>query len=73
MSIYGHLCPKFMEDVDLTVEDLDIRAALHCGLLYKKIDPSLKGEETEHIKDMLKKYEEYLKKYNPVDNPEYFY
>ena len=35
--IYGHICPEFMEELGLTVGDLNIRATIHCGAIMPKL------------------------------------
>lgn len=30
---FGHICPSFMEKCGLSVDDLKIRATIHCGLV----------------------------------------
>lgn len=73
---YGHICPKFMEDMGLTTEHLDIRAVFHCAAIYiktREMNKNLQVDEDESMKTMVEKYKEYLGKYNPRENPEYFY
>ena len=73
---YGHICPEFMEDLGLSIEDLEIRAVFHCALIYirtKEMDKTLQEDEDEGMKTMLDKYKEFSKKYSPTYHPEYFY
>ncbi len=76
---YGHICPKFMEEFNLTPDDLNIRSTIHCGTLAKQMIE--KGEwdlekidknQADQIKALLKRLEEKLKKYPPEKYPKYY-
>ena len=70
---YGHACPKFMEDFGLTVDDLNIRAVLHCGALREYLIEKGERSATDPGTDRLrKKYCEYLEKYPEDKYPQYY-
>ena len=77
--VYGHVCPVFMEDFQLTVEDLAIRATIHCGAVAKSqletgkwrlgdMDP----EQADQIKALLERFEERMRQYPAKDYPQYY-
>lgn len=71
--VYGHICPKFMEDFGLTIEELHVRAAIHCGRLldYFVQTGEIDKKSDEYIA-MIKEYERVIKKY-PIDKyPKYY-
>jgi len=43
--VYGHICPDFMEEFDLTVEDLDRNATLHCSAVLLRMKALGKADE----------------------------
>ena len=43
--VYGHICPHFMEDFDLTVEDLTRNASLHCSAVLLRMKALGKADE----------------------------
>ncbi len=70
---FGHICAKFMEDFELTIEDLHIRGVIHCATVY------LHGLETgkdktvnEAFAAMLQEYFQIRKKYPPEKYPKYY-
>ncbi len=67
---YGHVCPVFMEDFDFSPEDLEIRAALHCGALLKRIDEMRRITKNAYL--ILARYERTLAKYPMADYPKYY-
>ena len=69
---YGHICPEFMEDLGLTVEDLNIRAIIHCGSVAKRLAEIQKQDLTGQTKLLVEKFEEYLEKYPPKKYPKYY-
>ena len=70
---YGHVCPKFMEDFGLTIEDLRIRATIHCGeLMMRMIKDGRHDPDDPMTPVMLQAYKETLEKY-PLDKfPQYY-
>jgi hypothetical protein len=70
---YGHICPAFMEDFGLTVEELDIRAAIHCGGLmdYFLQEGAVTKDSPEYI-EVMKKYKEMKEKYPRNKYPQYY-
>ncbi len=70
---YGHICPKFMEDFGLTVEDLNIRAVIHCGDVMKELVKS--GEEDPEAiecKILMEEYEKLINTYPQESYPQYY-
>ena len=71
--VYGHVCPEYMEEFNLTVDELGIRATVHCGsLLMKSIEEGKIERITEAHQEFLKAYDETLKKY-PYDKFPHLY
>jgi len=70
---YGHICPEFMGDFGLTVEDLNIRAAIHCGGLmeYFVKEGKVSMDSPEYL-TVMEKYKEALKKYPRAKYPKYY-
>lgn len=70
---YGHICPGFMEDFDLTVEDLKIRAIIHCGNLMELMveQGEIKRNSPIYIQ-LMKDFKDTIKKYSPQEYPEYY-
>ena len=70
---YGHVCPEFMEDFGLTVEDLKIRAIIHCGgllpVLIKEGKVDVHSDEYRVLKET---YDETIKKYPIEKYPKYY-
>ncbi|MBN2227253.1 MAG: hypothetical protein JW763_07790 [candidate division Zixibacteria bacterium] len=62
--VYGHICPRFMEDFGLTVEDLRIRAIIHCG---EHIDDAIaQGEvslDDPAVQALKMKYDQTIRQY----------
>lgn len=55
---YGHICPQYMSDFGLTVKDLEIRAALHCGAVAEKFettDDILLGTQLRQAAELARK------------------
>ena len=70
--IYGHICPKFMEALGLTIEDLNIRAVIHCGRLAELSYKSSKDKPSEGELKLINKYKDFLKKYPSEKYPKYY-
>ena len=70
---YGHACPEFMDEFGLTVDDLNIRAILHCGCLreYSIERGEISGEDPR-VQRLMKRYHEYLEKYPEEKFPQYY-
>lgn len=76
---YGHICPEFMEEFDLTPEDLNIRSTIHCGTLAKTMVEKgewdldkMDQEKTSQTKALLERLDDILKKYPPEKYPKYY-
>ncbi|MEW6351398.1 MAG: hypothetical protein AB1646_20285 [Thermodesulfobacteriota bacterium] len=70
---HGHVCPKFMEDFGLSVEDLNIRATIHCGSLLDHIIAEGKASaESPEVKALRNRYEEVRRQYPPDEFPQYY-
>ena len=70
---YGHICPEFMEDFGLTVEDLNIRATVHCGSLIKHLISEGKADpEAEPTLRLLGRLAEVIRCYPPDRFPHYY-
>lgn len=76
---YGHICPQFMEEFDLTLEELNIRSTIHCGTLAKQMIESgqwkfndMPKEQSDQIKALLERLDDRLKKYPPEKYPKYY-
>jgi hypothetical protein len=70
---YGHICPEFMEDFGLTVDDLNIRATIHCGsLIDHLIDQGQADAESAPVKALKQRYEELTKQYPADKFPQYY-
>lgn len=74
---YGHICPKFMEDFNLSVDGLNIRATIHCG--FSAYDMIQSGElvleereDGDAIRDLLERGDALIKKYPPKEFPQYY-
>jgi len=70
--VYGHVCPEFMEELGLTVEELKIRATIHCGLIAKDMIERRELETDEAHEKLLEALEETLSKYPPDQYPQYY-
>jgi len=70
----GHICPEFMDSFGFSLEDLEIRALIHCGGLLDllaelgKIDRN--SVEYHQFKE---KYRVTLKRYPMADFPQYYW
>lgn len=70
---FGHICAEFMEDFNLTVEDLRIRAVIHCGRLYlHELETGQKPPVNEAFAALVKDYFEIREKYPPEKHPQYY-
>ena len=70
---YGHICPEFMEDFGLTVEDLNIRATVHCGSLIQQLISEGKADPAaEPTHRLLGRLAEILRSYPPDRFPHYY-
>ena len=69
----GHICPAFMEDFGLTVEDLNIRATVHCGTLIKQLISEGKADpHAEPTVRLLSRLAEVIRSYPPDSFPHYY-
>ena len=70
---YGHICPEFMEEFGLTVEDLQIRSVIHCGRVMEHlIEDGKYDKSSELCIALMKKYEEFTSKYPAEQYPHYY-
>jgi hypothetical protein len=69
---YGHICPEFMEELGLTVEELKIRAIIHCGLIAKGEIERGDRETTEAFEKLLEELDETMRRYPPDRYPRYY-
>jgi hypothetical protein len=70
---YGHICPEFMEELGLTVEDLTIRSIIHCGAVMKGLIRDGKQDaDTPETKVMLDTYRQTLEQYPVSQYPQYY-
>lgn len=69
---YGHICPEFMQDFGLSVEDLNIRAVIHAGFAAEGLIKTGEKQMTPELEIIISKYQEYLKKYQPDQCPQYY-
>lgn len=76
---YGHICPAFMEDFNLSVDDLNIRSTIHCGFLAKDMIEKGKWnlnemdkDHAKQIKGLLKRFDEKFIKFPPEKYPQYY-
>lgn len=64
--VYAHVCPEFMEEFNLTVDELHIRATLHCGaVLIGLIREGRTKQVTDAHRGLLQRYDETLVRYPP--------
>ncbi|MCE1247570.1 MAG: hypothetical protein LWY06_13080 [Firmicutes bacterium] len=71
--VYGHICPEFMEDFGFTVEDLNIRAIIHCGGLIDYIaDEGRIDKESELFIQVKEEYNKTIEKYPAEEYPYYY-
>jgi len=71
--VYGHICPEFMEDFGFTVEDLNIRAIIHCGGLIDHIaEEGGIDKDSELFIQMKEEFNKTIEKYPPTDYPYYY-
>ena len=70
---YGHICPEFMEELGLTVQDLKIRAIIPCGGLIDQIVADGQADPDDPlIQDLKRKYEETIILYPESIYPQYY-
>ncbi len=70
---YGHLCPQFMQELGLTVEDLQIRATIHCGALADTlVEQGKLSTDSEQYKMLVAKFDEVKRTYPIEDYPQYY-
>ena len=68
---HGHVCPQFMEEFGLSVEDLNIRATIHCSsLLDHMIAQGKASAESPGVEALRNRYEEIRRQYPPDDFPQ---
>jgi len=71
--VFGHVCPAFMEDFDLSEVDLSIRATLHCGgVLRGMIEAGAIERTTEEHRLLLDDYAETVSRYPAEKFPHYY-
>ena len=70
--LYGHICPEFMEDLGLTVEDLNIRAIIHCGIVMENSIKERQTPNSRSNKKVVKRFYAIMKKYPPEEFPMYY-
>ena len=70
---YGHICPEFMEEFELTVNELNIRATIHCGsLLDDLVQTGEADPESPVCKALKDRYEEVTGRYPRDQYPKYY-
>ena len=70
---YGHICPVFMEELGFTVQDLNIRAVIHCGsLLDHQVEEGMISSDSDEYKGLKAKYIEITTKYPKDKFPQYY-
>ena len=67
---YGHVCPVFMEECDLTPQELDIRAEIHCFLLLARIAPEELSKP--EFAPLVESYPDVMRRYPPAEYPQYY-
>jgi hypothetical protein len=60
---YGHICPEFMEELGLTLEELQIRSVLHCGSVARRMIEDGKLKKDPQTEILLAEYEKMKVKY----------
>jgi hypothetical protein len=71
--IYGHLCPEFMEELGLTVEDLRIRATIHCGFEADDLVKKGKlGKDSREYRELRSRCQETMAEYPAEQFPQYY-
>lgn len=70
---YGHICPEFMEDFGLTVEDLKIRSLIHCASVMKNlVDVKQVSKWSWRYFVLWREMRRVLRKYPPDKFPHYY-
>jgi hypothetical protein len=70
---YGHICPEFMEDFELTVDDLNIRATIHCAsVMLHLVEKGEVDENSQEYKELMTRYKEIAEKYPIEKYPQYY-
>jgi hypothetical protein len=67
---FGHVCPVFMEECDLTVEELNIRAIIHCFLLLARMDVA--DLSKPEFAPLIESYPDVIRQYPPSAYPQYY-
>ena len=70
---FGHICPEFKEDFGLTVEELDIRATIHCGMVM--MGSIARGEQDPNDAvsiEVLSSFEKMRIRYPESEFPQYY-
>ena len=70
--LYGHICPEFMEELGLTVEDLNIRAVIHCGMVMENSIKERQASNSRGNRKVVKRFHDIMKKYPPNEFPQYY-
>ncbi|MFA5554972.1 MAG: hypothetical protein WCZ89_07895 [Phycisphaerae bacterium] len=71
--VYGHICPKFMEDFGLTVNELHIRASIHCGsLLEYFVQIGEIDRNSEEYKIQMEAYRKAIRQFPKKQFPKYY-
>ncbi len=70
---FGHICPEFMEELGLNIEDLNIRAIIHCANVqqYSVEKGELDSNSSDYL-EMQRKFQEIVRKYPIGDFPQYY-
>jgi len=70
---YGHVCPEYMEDFNLSVAELNIRATIHCGVVLDQLGRAgkLDPDSPEH-RALKERFEEVVSQYPPERYPQYY-
>jgi hypothetical protein len=70
---YGHVCPNFLQEFNLTIEDLKIRAVIHCGaLLMEDMRTGKERTVNEAVAALMQRFFQVQKEYPPEKFPQYY-
>ena len=70
---YGHICPEYMEELGLTIDDLNIRSTIHCGgLLDTLVQQGTITKGSPQYTFLKPRYDEIIKKYPRDKFPQYY-
>jgi hypothetical protein len=70
---HGHLCPEFMEELGLTVEDLRIRATIHCASVADQMVREGKlGKDSREYRELTSRSQEIMARYPAAQYPQYY-